>query len=1036
MKQVFSARFLCAVILLCLCYPAIVFAQATVPVRVSMRDDYARVVFGWDKSTPYKIENSGDGTLIIRFDKSDRLDLTEADVSKIANIFDLKIVSEDPLSVMLTIPRSSKVRDFNIGRRVVLDVYNPENADDLKNAKVAANTDKEEKPVPKEKIESPKKVEEKPLAAAVPPEIVLVPENLPERKSVKTDQQDTKKDDHKAETMKKPAMAPHQKKALDEAVRNDQHVVALLATNIVDVAAFVFLDELWMVMNDNSPYLIPGLSSGNKVMFGEMKKVPVEGGSAYRMRLPDDVHLKMQGSGGGLDWKVIMGDKVNEDDAIKPIRVGDDAAGAAAGKMLWPFKGASDPLSVHDDVTGENIYVVPVDNAQQLAGDERSYAEFDLLRSPIGLAILPKVDDLVVVKTTHGIEVSRPGGLSLLPNSRLDEARIFMERKRIEEAQKNDAHGDAHAGSHGDGGSAHGETDDPNALLKFNKWKMGSADELRKHMNVLLSGLHDKSEARKVEDLLTLGKMQLSHGRGAEALGFFEYARQELPALEKSPEFLILRGISQALDWKSEAALQDFLRVDTDKLEEAKYWKSYVLADLGDWEQAVKVLPDSYKPLHNYPPDIANRLSLVLAEVNLRDGKVNDAEELLTIVEHNSQEMSDPQVAYLKYLRGELYRQKGDKDRAKSIWEDLTQDKDDLYRTKAGLALAVLLDQEQKINNDQMIDRLERLRYAWRGDELEAQVKYWLGTAYFKNKNFIKGLAIMREGAAIANGTVLASRIAKDMADTFTNLYLSDDLKNVSALDALALYDQFSELTPVGSKGDKMVQMLAEHLVRSDLLGKASELLEYQVDHRLSGEEKMRVAIRLAAIRLLDKEPQKAVNSLAKAEKILARISDKDEQRARAHEIALLRVRAYLQNKQFETALSLVDKLPVGKDMHRLRADIAWQAGYWDEAADSLDNVLIDENLSPDRPLNEEQASLILNRAIALSLDNDYIALANMREKYLSLMAKSGHKANQFEVITRPRGSTALADRETLMSAVSEVDLFKDFLESYREEQK
>ena len=41
-------------------------------------------------------------------------------------------------------------------------------------------------------------------------------------------------------------------------------------------------------------------------------------------------------------------------------------------------------------------------------------------------------------------------------------------------------------------------------------------------------------------------------------------------------------------------------------------------------------------------------------------------------------------------------------------------------------------------------------------------------------------------------------------------------------------------------------------------------------------------------------------------------------------------------------------------------------------------------------------------------------------------------KARVFEVITRARQSGALADRETLMGVVSEVDLFKQFLDNYR----
>ncbi len=131
----------------------------------------------------------------------------------------------------------------------------------------------------------------------------------------------------------------------------------------------------------------------------------------------------------------------------------------------------------------------------------------------------------------------------------------------------------------------------------------------------------------------------------------------------------------------------------------------------------------------------------------------------------------------------------------------------------------------------------------------------------------------------------------------------------------------------------------------------------------------------------------------------------------------------------------MLENVPKSRDSQRLRADIAWQAGYWDDAAESLDAVIIDYEISPADDLSKVQADIILNRAISLSLADDRISLLNLRKKYLSQM-RDTYKAHQFEVITRPRGTSVLADRETLLSAVSEVDLFKDFLDSYRNNDK
>ena len=92
---------------------------------------------------------------------------------------------------------------------------------------------------------------------------------------------------------------------------------------------------------------------------------------------------------------------------------------------------------------------------------------------------------------------------------------------------------------------------------------------------------------------------------------------------------------------------------------------------------------------------------------------------------------------------------------------------------------------------------------------------------------------------------------------------------------------------------------------------------------------------------------------------------------------------------------------------------------------------MIDEGITGDRPLTNAEADMVLNRAVALSLDNDRIALSSLRQKYLGAM-KDTYKARQFEVISRPRKDGSLADRETLLSVVSEVDMFKEFLDDYR----
>ncbi len=1069
--------FLSASLLIFIFTSSLSFAQENVSMRIGDRGDSARLVFAWDGVVDYKRINISDKNISIEFTKD--ANLSTPDFSAFGYINDIRQVSTAPLKFELSVVKGANIRDFKIGNRIILDIGKPKGFEDTRKPAAAKQEgevkktpaspvkqdsktqqssakkedktsdetkaeakkiEPEQKPRPAPKQSATEKTPEKKKATssampAVPPAYVLVPETLvkkePQKKVGTSKEKKTK-----------------QSKALKKAVEQEEHVVSLSATQNVDLSVFESFGKLWFVIDTKAPYVLPELSSPKPDLFSEPQKESVSSdGNVYSMTLPEQ-YMPMKATGSALVWNIVMGPKINEAKGIKPYRESLGSEGKGGKKLIWPMKYLGKVLDVTDPVTGQVLKVVTVNDATQSAGKAKSYADFDLLRSPAGMTIRPKVDDLTVKITDKGIEVYRPYGLDMASEKENEAAQIYAnQKKKVLESIKHEegaatkkgaAHSDNAHDKDADDKDAHDKkasakkTKDDDAFLKFKQWQMADAsDSLAHKKTVLLSTLNGKSETSKVEDLLTLGKMFLSYGRGAEALGFFDFASDELPELLGSAEFIALRGIARGLDWKSEAALTDLLNPKLDNNKEVAFWRSYVLADLGDWQQAAKFLPSDYKEIYNYPNNISGRLALALAEVALRDGKVKQADELVTLVEHNKKDLLPPFSAYLRYLKGESERQKGKTDKAKEIWEKLSKGNDDLYRTKAGLALTILRSNEKEIDNNQKIDALERLRYAWRGDELEAQVKYWLGDAYFNKNDYLKGLHTMRDGAAVAAGSTLGERIAGEMSNAFTKLFLENHLEDVSPLDAVALYDEFSELTPLGEDGNKLVQVLAEHLVKADLLPRAAKIMTHQVDHRLSGEDKVSAAIRLAAIRLMDKNPQAAVNALGKATNELRRISDEQSKAKYIRKIALLKTRAYLQNKQYDKALSLLDDISEGEDVNRLRADIAWQAGYWADAADAIQTVIMDEGFAKGSKLSEAQAAMLLNRAVALSLDNDRIALSNMRQKFIGAM-KETSKARQFEVITRPRKDGGLADRETLMSIVSEVDMFQNFLDDIR----
>ncbi|MCB1563075.1 MAG: hypothetical protein KDJ75_05810 [Alphaproteobacteria bacterium] len=1019
-------------------------AAESVRIRTGEHDEYSRLVFDWPESVEYDVENVSEDTLRLSFKKAASLDVSKA--NPVANIRSMDILSETPLRLTLSIPAGSRSRVFRAGERVVVDIYNPpggapaapdnfavnmqttgpvhEPVHTQEPAQTQAQIEKpptppltmpehEAEPAPVTKIETAPPIEH-PAPAKPPAKSAKTPAETEHAQKPEEPEHDNMPDTHtlhaptatpavEPEKVESEPLAPLEKLAKERSPQAT--LISLSSTQALGVGVFELRDGLWLINNRPDLFVSPSVSGPEAGYFTPLRRMDLDNAKAYITKTRDGTQVK--GEGGGIFWKIVISAADNKHEPVKPERIGVDKNETRGGHILWPFKEADKIISLTDPVSGRTIQVVTVKNAKDFAGPALQFVDFETLPSPVGLAVVPKVDDLEISITSEGVKITRPGGLTLMPEEAVltaHSAKLKPDRLDYRETRR---------------------------IFDFGSWQMGGLDAMQDNKNIILAGLHDSPESQQIENIVTLAKMHLANGHAPEALGFLRFAHTEVPDLETGTEFLALRGAARALAGQSESAFHDLSIKPLADFEEIGFWRAFVLADLGDWQQAMDVLPKNIDTLYDYPAYVIIPLGLGLAEVELRAGRVQTADEILRLVESNKNGLLPAQEAALHYLQGESARQQNDIDRTKALWENLAGGPDDRYRAKAGLALTRLEADRKDISPEEAIDNLERLRYAWRGDQLEVQIGYWLGRAYFEAKDYIKGLNIMREAASHGTGTRLADDIAQEMTDGFTQLYLGPELEKLSAMQAVALYEEFSELVPVGKKGDQIVEMLAERLVQADLLNRAGNLLEHQVEHRLSGEEAYRVGVRLAAIRLLDRKPDKAEKALNLATSKLQTLPAEAQTPDKFLELSLLRARALSRRGRPDQALALLDKLDKSRDVNRLRADIAWEAGYWDDAAAAFEDVILDKNISLTRPLDQEDSILILHRAVALNLSNNRVALTNMREKYADAMAQTD-KARAFEVITRARQSAALADRETLMSVISEVDLFGDFLNNYK----
>jgi len=104
------------------------------------------------------------------------------------------------------------------------------------------------------------------------------------------------------------------------------------------------------------------------------------------------------------------------------------------------------------------------------------------------------------------------------------------------------------------------------------------------------------------------------------------------------------------------------------------------------------------------------------------------------------------------------------------------------------------------------------LTVGWRGDETEIEALQLLAKLYTDGQRYRDAFLIMRTALVVHPGSDLTRRIHDDAAATFDQLFLAGKGDGLPPIDALGLFYDFRDLTPVGRRGDEMIRRLADRL--------------------------------------------------------------------------------------------------------------------------------------------------------------------------------------------------------------------------------
>ena len=314
------------------------------------------------------------------------------------------------------------------------------------------------------------------------------------------------------------------------------------------------------------------------------------------------------------------------------------------------------------------------------------------------------------------------------------------------------------------------------------------------------------------------------------------------------------------------------------------------------------------------------------------------------------------------------------------------------------------------------------MRFAWRGDAFERKVLRRLGELYVATGKYRKGLNILKVIVNNFPKRADAAETAQQMRDIFRRLFLEGEADKIPPVKALALYDEFGELTPAGPEGNMMFQKLAERLVSVDLLDKASDVLSHQVKFRLKGEEKALVGMKLALIRLINRDPQGALNALR--DSFYPNLSPEVENDRRR-----IRAKAEFETGKPNDAIALLAG-DVSREADLLRSTIYFRESNWGEAG-KVYQRLVGDPPAQGQTFANDKARTVLLWAVALKLNRDEEALRQLFKLYAPGM-RSSTLAASFEYIAKPAEGSGF-DIGSIKKQIGDVDQFQAFMKNYRE---
>jgi tetratricopeptide (TPR) repeat protein len=746
-------------------------------------------------------------------------------------------------------------------------------------------------------------------------------------------------------------------------------------------AVFRRADTLWLIFDASTPIDLGILGSDTSRTFLGATTGRSGDGQVVRIKLDRPRLTSM--STEGYSWAVTVGDMVLA--PTKPLTV---SRSVLANQLASAIVAFDEPQKLHrlsDPDVGDTIYAVTGFGPARGFVKTQDFVEFRALASVHGVAVQPLADDLTVAIALDKVVIARPSGLALSPGGQAAK-RAGSYRVQMFDSQL---------------------------------WGFDRQAEFKDREDKLVAAAAAAPETRRMGPRLDLARFFLARDMYPEAKAILDLALgEERPTAEDSTG-LVMRAIANIMLGRSEDAFRDLASPLVGNQYNAPVWRAFALARQGKWAEAREGFRNAGQSIGSLPIELQRTVlkESVRAAIEVRD--YAGAQSLLN--EFDALGIPPDLEPAIAVLSGRVAEGLSRNEDALAAYRGAADANDRPSAAQGHLREVVLRYQLGDLRREDVISELEQLTTLWRGDETEVEALQLLARLYTEEARYRDAFYVMRTALKAHPNSELTRRIQNDAAATFDSLFLAGKGDALPAIDALGLFYDFRELTPIGRRGDEMIRRLTDRLVAVDLLDQAAELLQHQVDHRLQGAARAQVANRLAVIYLMNHKPDRALQTLRST-----RIADLSNELR--NQRLLLEGRALSDIGRHELALEVIANVD-GREATRLRSDILWAGKRFRESAEQIE-LLYGERWRDWQPFADAERTDILRAGLGYALAEDRLGLDRFRGKYAAKMAE-GPDRQAFDTVSKTNGSDNAEFREVART-IAAADTLDSFLREMR----